>query len=155
MKKLALAVVLTVLAFAKANAQPSFEPETNDQKSVEETVNQFFDAFHKQDTTLLKSFFTDEAKLSSIALNDGATKLSDESLQKFLSSIQAIPKTIKFREILLEIKVIEDKLTAVAITPYRFEVNDKKSHSGTNVFVFVKLDGSWKITSITDSRIYN
>lgn len=134
-----------------------FSINVNAQKSESENVKtkiiEFFDAFHKQDTTALKSMVTDKIILQSISINkEGKTVLKEEDFNQFVNNIASIPKDRKFEEKLLDFSIQVDGNMANAWTPYEFWYQEKFSHCGVNSFQLIKVDNEWKIIYLVDTR---
>lgn len=120
---------------------------------VKNTVIQFFDAFHKQDSVAIREVVSDDITLQSIGKNkEGVTELKIENFDDFLKSIVSIPKDKKFAEKLLDFKIRIDGDMANAWTPYEFYFDGKFSHCGVNSFQMVRLEGVWKIIYLIDTR---
>ena len=98
MRKLfTFAVLLAFSAFGYAQGpNPSNEEDKNRVKQVIET---FFEGFHKQDSTIIKSTVANEIVLQTTGRNaEGKTQFRTEEFSKFLKSIVGIPETTKFEE---------------------------------------------------------
>jgi len=120
---------------------------------VKNTIIKFFDAFHKQDSIAIMALVSEDIVLQSIGKNrEGVTEFKKEKFNDFLKSIVSIPKDQKFEEKLLDFKISVDGPMANAWTPYEFWFNDKFSHCGVNSFQLIKLDRSWKIIYLIDTR---
>lgn len=127
--------------------------QMDDKQAVQQTVETFFEGFHKQDSILIKKTVADNMVLQTIANDaDGKTLVREESFSKFLSSIVGIPKEVKFQEILKSFSIQIDGQMANAWTPYEFRLRDEFSHCGVNSFQLVKFDGVWKIVYLIDTR---
>ncbi len=129
----------------------------NAQKSetehVKATIIEFFDAFHKQDTTKLKAMVKDGIKLQSISVNkEGKTVLQESDYNQFVKGIASIPKDKKFEEKLLDFSIQVDGKMANAWTPYEFWFNGNFSHCGVNSFQLIKEEDTWKIIYLVDTR---
>ncbi|WP_245980571.1 hypothetical protein [Flagellimonas lutimaris] len=86
---------LGTLGYAQG-PNPSNEEVENQVKQVIET---FFDGFHKQDSTIIKSTVADQIVLQTTGRNpEGKTLFKTEEFSKFLKSIVSIPDSIKFQE---------------------------------------------------------
>lgn len=130
--------------------------EENSEVNPKEFVQEFFEAFHEQDTVALKSMAAESLKLQSLSINsEGKTKLTTDEFSKFLQSIVSIPVDSKFEERLLDFKVEENGPLATVSTPYEFYFNGNFSHCGVNNFTLVKLDNNWKIVHLIDTRQKN
>lgn len=127
--------------------------QKSDEAEVKNTIVKFFDAFHKQDSVAINALVSKDLTLQSIGKNrEGNTQLSTQEFSAFLTSIVSIPKDQKFEEKLLDFKIQIDGDMANAWTPYEFWFNDKFSHCGVNSFQLVKLEGTWKIIYLVDTR---
>ena len=127
--------------------------QKSDEADVKNTVVKFFDAFHKQDSVVINALVSKDITLQSIGKNrEGVTQLNTQEFSAFLKSIVSIPKDQKFEEKLLDFKIQIDGDMANAWTPYEFWFNDKFSHCGVNSFQLAKLEGTWKIIYLVDTR---
>ena len=130
-----------------------YSQETIDEVSVKTSVEDFFIAFHKQDTTALRLMAHPTVQMQSISIKEDAEpKLITEEYGNFLKAISAIPKTTKFEEKIHSYKVQVDGPMANVSTPYSFYVNGELSHCGVNTFQLFKEAGIWKIIYIIDTR---
>jgi len=141
-------LLIFTLAFALTlNAQKS------ENENVKETITEFFDAFHKQDTTALKALAKGNIKMQSIAINkEGKTVLTKNDYFQFIQSISSIPKDNIFEEKLLDFSIQVDGNMANAWIPYEFWYQEKFSHCGVNSFQLIKEDDKWKIIYLVDTR---
>lgn len=125
-------------------------------KTIDNTIKEFFEDFHKQDTISLKNYFDDSASLQSvIKLKDGTTKIVNEPIAKFVTSIGSIPDSTQFEERIFKSTINFSKGLAHAFVPYQFYVNQKLSHCGVNSFIFAQVENKWLITNIIDTRKRN
>lgn len=141
-------LLLFVLTFAlTSNAQKS------EAENVKETIIVFFDAFHKQDTTGLKSMAKGNIKMQSISVNeDGQTILTETDYFQFVQNIGSIPKDRTFEEKLLDFSIKVDGNMANAWISYEFWYQEELSHCGVNSFQLMKEDNKWKIIYLGDTR---
>ena len=120
---------------------------------IDQKIKAFFDDFHQKDSTKLKTYFEGTATLQSvIKTKEGTTKVVDESISKFISSIGSIPDSIHFEERIFKATITIDKRLAHAFVPYQFYVNEKLSHCGVNSFIFALVEDRWLISNIIDTR---
>ncbi|WP_100896202.1 nuclear transport factor 2 family protein [Algibacter sp. RHA_19] len=123
---------------------------------VKNTINLFFDAFHKQDSMQLKAVATNTVILQTIGVDkDGNTVLKTENYSDFIKNIVSIPKEVNFREKLTSYSIKVDGDMANAWTEYEFWLNGKFSHCGVNSFQLFKDNGKWKIIYLIDTRRKN
>jgi len=145
MKKLLL---LTVFCFSFG-----VQGQNTDSEAVKATIINFFEAFHKQDTTALKTMAKGDIKLQSISVNkEGKSVLHESEYSQFLKNIASIPKENTFEEKLLSFNIQLDGNMANAWTPYEFWYNGNFSHCGVNSFQLIKEDDEWKIIYLVDTR---
>lgn len=127
--------------------------QEQDKQQVKNTINSFFEAFHKQDTTALKTFAKGNITMQSVHLNkEGKTIVSQNSYYDFVKGIASIPKTSTFKEKLLDFTIQTDGLMANAWVGYEFWYNGKLSHCGVNSFQLIKDNNTWKIIYLVDTR---
>lgn len=145
MKQIILVLVLFIVA--STNAQ------TTEENEVKATIEQFFEAFHQQDSSTLRTLATKEVVLQSISVdNVGRTLLKTEDFDVFVNSIASIPEDRTFEEKLLGFTIKVDGPMANAWTPYEFWYNGNFSHCGVNSFQLIKKDEKWKIIYLVDTR---
>lgn len=139
-------------AFAKITiAQTS--SQSQEEIEVRQLVETFFEGFHKQDSTIIKSVVHEKILMQSIGKNRlGEVVLSKQDFSGFLTSICSIPGETQFEERIKNYKIRMDGKMANVWTPYSFYVNGQLSHCGTNSFQLFKRDGVWKIFYIVDTR---
>lgn len=144
-------ILLSVLLFFIGIT--SYAQETIDEVSVKTTIEDFFTAFHKQDTTALRALAHPSIQMQSISIKEELEpKLHTEKYASFLKAIYAIPKTTEFQEKIHSYKVQVDGPMANVSTTYSFLVNGELSHCGVNTFQLFKEKGVWKIVYIIDTR---
>ena len=145
MKKLILLIVFSLSLGIQA--------QDTDAKAVKTTITDFFEAFHNQDTTALRTMAKGDIKLQSISVNkEGKSVLTESEYNQFLKSIAGIPKDNTFEEKLLSFNIQVDGNMANAWTPYEFWYNGNFSHCGVNSFQLIKEDEEWKIIYLVDTR---
>lgn len=139
--------------FSNANAQGPNPPEIDAQKQVKQVIETFFNGFHKQDSSIIKSTVADKVVLQTTGKDqEGKTRFREEEFSKFLTSICSIPDSIKFEEKLTSFSIQVDRTMANAWVGYEFWLNDEFSHCGINSFQLVDFDGEWKIIYLIDTR---
>lgn len=139
---LTFAILFSVFVSAQAN-----------EVDVKNTINLFFDAFHKQDSVQLKAVATNTVILQTIGADkDGNTVVKTESYSDFIKNIVSIPEEVNFKEKLTSYTIKIDGDMANAWTEYEFWLNGKFSHCGVNSFQLFKDNGEWKIIYLIDTR---
>lgn len=131
----------------------SFSQDSREEQLAKKLIQDFFEAFHAQDSSALKEFAHPDVKLQSIAVDeDGKTKLTSNTYHEFLKGITSIPEETTFEEVLHDFNVsVYGKMASVA-TPYSFYLNEEFSHCGVNSFQLMKEKGEWKIIYLVDTR---
>jgi len=141
-----------IAAFLLVNSV-GFAQSGNEELNPKKLVEEFFEAFHAQDTVKLKSFAVDGVRLESISMDKGGrTKLTSEDYSKFIKNIALIPAEATFKEEIHDFRVEENGLIATVTTPYSFYYNGNFSHCGVNSFQLVNFSGEWKIVYLIDTR---
>ncbi|MDF0705929.1 MAG: nuclear transport factor 2 family protein [Bacteroidota bacterium] len=129
-------------------------PSTEEaEMEVKKVVKTFFEGFHKQDSTIIKSTVADEIVLQTTGRSkEGKTLFKTEEFSGFLKSIVGIPETTKFEEKLTSFSIQVDRTMANAWVGYEFWLNGEFSHCGINSFQLINFDGEWKIIYLIDTR---
>lgn len=146
MKSLLLPLLLLFSSFGLSQTIP-------EEESAKKLVTDFFEAFHQQDSSRLKSFAYQDVILQSISVSETEeVKLTTYTYSDLVDRIVSIPETTKFEEILHDFEVsIHGKIANVS-TPYSFYLNDEFSHCGVNTFQLMKVGEDWKIIYLVDTR---
>lgn len=140
-------IVLLVLISFGAFAQ------TEDEMAVRKTVDDFFAAFHAQDSVQMRSLTAEGITLQSIGANKaGETQLRTSDFGKFLTGIVGIPEERKFEEKLKSYNIQVDGPMANAWTEYEFWIDGAMSHCGVNSFQLINEGEGWKIIYLIDTR---
>jgi ketosteroid isomerase-like protein len=127
--------------------------QTSEKQEVQTTIQDFFKAFHNQDSTAIKQHVREGMILQTISANrEGKVDVKTERLSNFLKSIASIPENVKFEEKLLSFNIQVDGAMANAWTEYEFWVNGNFSHCGVNSFQLFKDNGKWKVIYLVDTR---
>lgn len=120
--------------------------------SVKATVNTLFTAMKTGDAALFKTVFTADPIMQTISRSkEGKLEIRNESISEFADFVGKLKKDSADERISFETVKIDGPL-AIAWTPYSFYHNGKFSHCGVNSFQLVRLDGSWKIQYLIDTR---
>ena len=120
---------------------------------VKQAVDDFFTAFHAQDSIAMKNLVYPEVVLQTIGIDkDGNQMLKTENFNDFIRSIASIPDSVKFQERLTNYSIQVDGAMANAWTSYEFWLNNKFHHCGVNSFQLFKDTKGWKIIYLIDTR---
>ncbi len=144
MKKQILIVLFSIF-FTTLKAQTA-------EDSVKAVINQFFQGMKKADTTLIRNTMTEGVIFQTIArTKEGNMTVRSENVNDFLAFVAKQPKDAVDERITFDMVRVDGNLASVW-TPYKFYMNEKFMHCGANSFQLVKLDGSWKIQYLVDTR---
>ncbi|QJD78620.1 nuclear transport factor 2 family protein [Spirosoma rhododendri] len=125
--------------------------QSTEETAVRGTINKLFDGMIKADSAMLKPVFTPNARLQTVVNKQGTISISDSPISSFISRVgMAKPGLLDERLASMDIKI--DGELATAWTPYVFYRQGQKDHCGVNAFTLVKLDGTWQIQGIIDTR---
>ncbi|MFD2098434.1 nuclear transport factor 2 family protein [Flagellimonas iocasae] len=151
--RIAFSLAFFCLLFNNVSAQGPNPAGLEEQEKVKQVIQTFFDGFHKQDSTIIKSTVADRVVLQTTGKDqEGNTRFREEEFSKFLTSICSIPDSVKFQEKLTSFSIQVDRTMANAWVGYEFWLNDEFSHCGINSFQLVDFDGEWKIIYLIDTR---
>lgn len=121
--------------------------------AVKNSIETFFDALHKGDSTLMSSTLHKDLKIQTTFTNkEGVKNLVTESKKSLLTNIAKKKPDVKYLEKLLSYDIKIDGNLASVWTPYEFYVNDNFSHCGANSFQLFNNNGNWQIIYIVDMR---
>lgn len=123
-----------------------------DDKAIKAVINLFFEGLEKGDTVLLKKSCTDAPVMQTyMADRDGKWQVFTEDFSELVAFV-GTPAKDKFDEQIEFESILSEPSLASVWTPYKFYLNGKISHCGTNSFQLVKTDEGWKIQYILDTR---
>ncbi len=138
-------LLLSLFVATQASAQ------SGEESAVKATISRLFDGMRKSDSTSLKTVFTPTARLQTVVNKQGAVSVGDSPIASFISSVgKAKPGMLDERLASMDVKI--DGELATVWTPYVFYLQDQKNHCGVNAFTLVKLNGTWQIQGIIDTR---
>jgi hypothetical protein len=124
----------------------------NDEVAVKQVVNRLFDGMKKSDTAMIRSVFSSDPTLQSIATSrDGNVLIVNEPLDSFLVEISK-PHTEVYNERLSFDVIKIDGELAMVWAPYKFYAGERLNHCGTDSFQLVRISGQWKIQYLIDTR---
>ena len=120
--------------------------------SVEETVNEFFNAMRKSDGAGMEKFLMAGATLHTVTSSDEENPmLRETALDAFLNSVsEAEPGALD--EQLTSFTSHVDGDLSTAWMGYNFYYNGEFSHCGINTMNLLNTATGWKIFSIVDTR---
>jgi hypothetical protein len=120
--------------------------------SVKTTITQLFEGMKNADTVLLKSAFTEDPILQTVATNK--KKQVYIKTDKFKDFVKFIgDQKVGEADERVEMETIRiDGPLAMVWAPYQFYYKGKFHHCGVNSFQLVRIDNNWKIQYLIDTR---
>jgi predicted YcjX-like family ATPase len=145
MKRFAILYTVALALTATVQAQTT-------EDSVKITINQLFEGMKNGDTVLLKSAFTDDPILQTVATNK--KKQVYIKTDKFKDFVKFIgDQKVGEADERVEFETIRiDGPLAMVWAPYQFYYKGKFHHCGVNSFQLVRIDNIWKIQYLIDTR---
>jgi len=139
-------LLLTVLTITiKLKAQSA-------EDSVKIVINTMFAGMKNADGGLFRSVFSDSAIMQTISRDkEGKTIVLNERLQEFADFVGKLKKDSADERITFETIKVDGPL-AIVWTPYNFYFAGKFSHCGVNSFQLVRINNTWKIQYLIDTR---
>lgn len=140
-----LLVLFLVLPGSLASAQTA-------EDSVKAAVNSLFEGMKNADPSAIKNAFADSAILQTIINGaNGKITVRTEPVAAFENSISKLAKGAADERIEFGSVKVDGALASVW-TPYKFYYNGNFSHCGANSFQLIRVNGSWKIQYLIDTR---
>lgn len=145
MKRIAILFIVFVALAGVTQAQTT-------EDSVKATINRLFEGMKNADTTVLKSAFTDDPILNTVATNK--KKKVYVRVEKFndFVKITGQQKAGEAHERVQFETIRIDGPLAMVWAPYEFYYKGKFRHCGVNSFQLVRLEDGWKINYLIDTR---
>lgn len=142
-----------LISFAVLLVSKAFAQTTQD--SIKTVINTMFLGMKNSDTTLVKSCFSTTAILQTFSKNkEGKTVITTETPEDFAKVIATIPPGAADEQIVFSDIKIDGPMAAVW-TPFKLYFNGKFYSCGVNSFQVVRINNSWKIQYILDTRRKN
>lgn len=139
--------LLIILCFSTGSIQGQSAVD-----SVKNTIGKMFFSMKSSDAKSLRECFSDSAILQTIAKDkNGNTVIKNEQVADFIQVISTIPPNAADERITFDVVKVDANL-AIAWTPYKFYLNGQFSHCGVNSFQLVRINNSWKIQYLIDTR---
>lgn len=149
MKKIFITLVVLFLSLGHTLAQS----DNKKKDEIHAVISELFDAYRAGDSARVANVFTKDAIVQSIYLNgDGAPVASEATtVNSFLDYI-GNGLTELHDEKLWDTQIHADKMMATVWTRYAFFLGEKFTHCGTETFLLRKVNGSWRIFILVDTR---
>ncbi len=123
-----------------------------EEAALKAVIDKLFDGMRNVDSTIVQPIFTEGAIISSVIADaqGNARKVSNYAAA-FITTL-GTPRENQWNEVIWSYKFNIDGAMAYVWTEYSFFLDDNLSHCGVNMFEMLKIQGQWKISSITDTR---
>jgi hypothetical protein len=145
-------IVLSLLSCAFVFNSFGLRAQNNDEEKVLSTVKQLFLAMKTNDSAMAASLFTESAMLHTVfENNEGITEIRSSPVSRLTSAFAATKEQTWYEPVWNEKVQISDGLASVWVD-YAFYLDSSFSHCGVDAFHLVKLNGSWKIFHLADTR---
>ncbi|MGE6218589.1 nuclear transport factor 2 family protein [Nubsella zeaxanthinifaciens] len=129
-----------------------FAQHLAEEEAIKKTINNLFTGMRNADSSMVRSAFNRGAILQTIGkTKDGQGVVRSSDLNAFIASI-AKPHPEIYDERIVFTKILIDDQLASVWTDYQFYIGDKFSHCGVNSFQLAKVNDSWKIVYLIDTR---
>ncbi|WP_113636983.1 nuclear transport factor 2 family protein [Nubsella zeaxanthinifaciens] len=129
-----------------------FAQHLAEEEAIKKNINNLFTGMRNADSSMVRSAFNQGAILQTIGkTKDGNGVVRSSDLNAFIASI-AKPHPEIYDERIVFTKILIDDQLASVWTDYQFYIGDKFSHCGVNSFQLVKVNDSWKIVYLIDTR---
>ena len=131
-------------------SQESAPPTDVTPEEVQAVVRRLFDGMREADSTKVRSVFAEGARFASVAARAGSEAIQYSSVDGFVTSVGRSER--RWDERVFDVEVRVDEGMAVVWAPYSFYLDGQVRHCGVNLMDFLRTNGQWKITQLTDTR---
>ena len=148
--KAILATALALAAAAPLAAEPA--PDRNsDEAAVIATVEAFMRGLAAKDAAAMRAHVTEPGFVAKVEERDGADRVGLIPMTQLIASVSSIPVPVS--EPLRGEVITVDGAVATVRADYDFIIDGKLSHCGVDIFTLMRIDGAWKIATITYSHL--
>ncbi|HYK46317.1 MAG TPA: nuclear transport factor 2 family protein [Parafilimonas sp.] len=119
--------------------------------SVKTTINKLFAAMKNGDSKALVECFSDSAILQTVAEKNGNVSIQTEPVKDFADFVGTQKEGDADERITFDMLRVDGAL-AIAWTPYKFYYKGNFSHCGVDSYQLVRINGTWKIQYLIDTR---
>lgn len=138
--------------FLLANTGSAVQAQSvDDSSAITAFVYRLYEAMEKGDTVALATFFSANAMLQTIQVDEGVAKVVDETVADFIDLVGNEKPGDAYERITIETVKVDGPL-AIAWIRYKFYLKGKFIHAGVNSFQMVRLKEGWKIQYVIDTR---
>jgi len=125
---------------------PAIAAPADEEKAVVAAAQRLFDAMAAADKTAAQAAVLPGTMFTAVRVRpDGTRQLSRIAVEDFIAGLRP-----GLHEEMWSPRVsLRGDLIATVSAPYEFRLDGKTTHCGIDVFDLVKIEGSWKIASLT------
>lgn len=135
-------------AEAGHHAMPYHDAE--DRAAVLGVVEAFMAGLAARDAEAMSALVTEPGFLAMVEGREGGDRTALDSMEEVIESLANIPVPVE--EPIYDPHVMSDGLVAMVWAPYDFLIQGNRSHCGVDIFSLIKVDGEWKIATVTYSH---
>jgi len=147
---MALRFLLILLLAVTAMPYSTFA-QNEDESAIKAVIIQLFDGMRLADSTMVASAFAPNAILAGIGTQADPNAITHTPAEVFVQNVTR-PRADILDERTGDMEIRIDDRLATAWVPYSFYIGDNFSHCGVNAIQLAKLNGTWKITYVMDTR---
>jgi hypothetical protein len=125
--------------------------QNDDEAAIKAVIIQLFDGMRLADSTMVASAFAPNAMLAGIGTQADPNAITHTQAAVFVQNVTR-PRADVLDERTGDMEIRVDDRLGTAWVPYSFYIGDNFSHCGVNAIQLAKLDGTWKITYVMDTR---
>ncbi|MEL1251268.1 nuclear transport factor 2 family protein [Aurantiacibacter gilvus] len=146
----------TILAAASAAALllsplPTLADEQGEEAQVMAVVDAFMAGLAAKDAEAMTALVTEDGYLALVRPMEDGDRTQSMLLTDAAGGIASIPSDIA--EPTWDEVVMVEGPVAMVWAPYAFLVDGERSHCGIDIFTLMRVDGEWKIATVTYSHI--
>ncbi len=151
MRRLTLAVALTLVPVLSFLSAPSVLSAQADTSAVMAPIQRLFDGMRAHDSAMVRSAFAPDTRMVSSSMRTGTPAIESESIDGFVNAVGKPSKDVWDERMHDPVIHVDDGLAMVWVK-YSFYLNDKFSHCGVDAFLLAQDTSGWKILTIGDTR---
>jgi hypothetical protein len=121
-----------------------------EEKAVLAVVDRMFEGMRTADSAMVRSTFANGARFAMLDTRSTPPRITYDSINGWLRGIAGSNR--RWDEQVYDMQARVDADIAQVWAPYTFYLDKKVRHCGVDIFHFLKLNGEWKVTQLSDSR---
>jgi Putative lumazine-binding len=148
--KALLAIAAAQLAASPLAAEPAPDRKS-DEAAVMATVEAFMRGLAAKDAAAMRAQVTEPGFVARVEEREGVDRVGLIPMAQLIASVSSIPVPVS--EPLHGEVVTVDGPVATVRADYDFILDGKRSHCGVDIFTLMRIEGAWKIATITYSHL--